>query len=321
MNAFLKWLLFYWTCVILSLPVSGEPITVKDAGGTTVTIESNERLVSIGGDITEMIYTLGAEKKLVARDDTSTYPSETNDLPSVGYMRTLSPEGIIALNPTVILAAEGSGPPSAIKHLREAGVPVVSVKQGLTEEDIVEKIATVAAVVGKTGDGESLIQRIKYQVQLLKATLQETTSRPKVLFLMNVNRGALPAAGERTGADAMIRLAGGQNALNGFTGYKPISAEVALAAQPDAILVPSHGVESMGGIEAIPTLPELKHTQAAKERKIIVMDSLYLLMFGPRYVYAAAELAAAIHDRIVIPPDLSMKEEPTQDGIDPNRVD
>ncbi|MET0748950.1 MAG: ABC transporter substrate-binding protein, partial [Rhizobium sp.] len=101
------------------------------------------RLVSIGGDVTEIVYALGEEKRLIARDSTSVYPEAAAKLPDVGYMRALSPEGILAVNPSAIIAVEGSGPPEALAVLRNASVPFETVPQSFDRDGILKKIASI----------------------------------------------------------------------------------------------------------------------------------------------------------------------------------
>lgn len=86
---------------------------------TVEKITDTSRLVSVGGAVTEIVYALGAGDRLVARDQTSTYPEEARKLVDVGYMRRLSPEGVLSVNPTGILLSEGSGPRKRWKYLRK----------------------------------------------------------------------------------------------------------------------------------------------------------------------------------------------------------
>ena len=109
-----------------------DAIVVRDATGQTVTIRDNSRIVSIGGAITEILYALGLEQRVVAIDSTSFYPPQAlHDKPNVGYMRALSPEGVLGLSPSLILATEDAGPKEAVAVLRAAGIPFVLVPDKL----------------------------------------------------------------------------------------------------------------------------------------------------------------------------------------------
>ncbi|RYE57031.1 MAG: hemin ABC transporter substrate-binding protein, partial [Rhizobiaceae bacterium] len=85
------------------------------------------RLVTVGGSVTEIVFDLGLGDKVVARDITSFYPDAVNKLPSVGYMRALSPEGVLSVNPSAILMIQGSGPKETIDVLSKASVPLVTI--------------------------------------------------------------------------------------------------------------------------------------------------------------------------------------------------
>ena len=99
------------------------PSFVRAAEAEEMQKADTSRLISIGGAVTEIVYALGEEGRLVGRDSTSVFPPAAMKLPDVGYMRQLAPEGVIATNPTAIIAVEGSGPPETLNVLREAKIP------------------------------------------------------------------------------------------------------------------------------------------------------------------------------------------------------
>ena len=105
--------------------------------------KDTSRIASVGGSITEIVYALGEEDKLAARDSTSVYPEAALKLPDVGYMRALSPEGVLSVNPTGILAVEGSGPRETIDVLKKASVPFITVPETYDHAGILEKIRVV----------------------------------------------------------------------------------------------------------------------------------------------------------------------------------
>lgn len=301
------------TIAALPLALAASAVEMTDATGVKINVNDASRIIAVGGDVTEIVFALGAGDRVIARDDTSYYPPSVAELPSVGYMRTLSPEGVLSMNPSVIVATETAGPPPTIMQLRNAGVPLVLIEKGHDFTSVISKIERIAMAVHATNEGEALIETLKTQRKALDESLAGLETSPKVMLLMNARRGTLMAAGEGTAADAMISLAGARNALSGFEGYKNISNEAALAAQPEVILLPSHGSTQVGGVDGIASMPELKDTPAVKRGKIIEMDSLYLLMFGPRFLNAAAELAERIHPGYQAPealkPDSKKPEE------------
>lgn len=257
------------------------------------------RVVSIGGAITEILYALDLGERIVAVDSTSYYPSAATDLPDVGYMRRLSAEPILALNPTLLLAAEYSGPPAVLDQLREAGLRVELVADHPSLEGVVDKVARVAAIMGEPERGAALVERIQTDVASVVEKVRAVRSRPGVLFLFSVGQGgAPPAAGRDTAADAIIDLAGGVNVADGFEGYKALSPEALVAAAPEVILVTERSLSFLGGKDGLLELPAIETTPAGRDHKIVTMDGLLLLGFGPRVGMAARELARHLHPEI-----------------------
>ena len=131
------------------------------------------RLVSIGGSLTEIIYALGEEGKLVARDQTALYPEAVTSLPDVGYMRQLAPEGVLSVSPTALLVIEGSGPPEALEVLSHAGVEYQTVPESYSAEGVLAKIRAVGHVLGAADKAETLAAATEQQfatvAQLLDA--------------------------------------------------------------------------------------------------------------------------------------------------------
>src|SRR5690606_13928191 len=105
------------------------------------------RIVAIGGSVTEIIHALGEEGRLVGRDSTSLFPEEALALPDVGYVRALSAEGVLSIEPDLIIAIEGAGPPEAVALLKDAGVDYVEIPEGNDTDAIVKKIRAVGAVL------------------------------------------------------------------------------------------------------------------------------------------------------------------------------
>ncbi|HRD91640.1 MAG TPA: helical backbone metal receptor [Accumulibacter sp.] len=263
--------------------------------------EEAGRIVSVAGSLTEIVYALGQESRLVGADTTSLYPPSARALPQVGYQRSLSAEGILSLAPDLVLATEAAGPPAVIDQIRAAGVPVRIVTHDLSPDGLGQKVRSVAEALDRAEEGERLANRIR--AELDAALLRVGAARrPKVLFFMNAGRGAPLAAGRDTAADAMIRLAGGQNALADFEGYKPLNTEALTAAAPDVLLLPEHALTALGGEAGLARVPGLTLTPAWRQRRIVVMDALLLLGFGPRTGTAVATLARRLN------PDLEALE-------------
>ncbi|MCE9941908.1 heme/hemin ABC transporter substrate-binding protein, partial [Serratia liquefaciens] len=117
---------------------------------------ATERVISIGGDVTEIVYALGAQQALVARDSTSLQPPQATALPNVGYMRQLNAEGMLAMKPTLVIASMLSQPSMALQQVEQAGVKVVTVTGKPELNAIDEKITAIAAILGREKEGKAL---------------------------------------------------------------------------------------------------------------------------------------------------------------------
>lgn len=256
---------------------------------------AQERIVSVGGALTEIVYALGQGHRLVAVDGTSQYPAAADELPDVGYVRSLSAEPILALGPDLVLAVADSGPPAVLDQLRAAGVRVETIGNVPSPAGIGAKVRAVGGLLGVPDEAERLAARIEAELAGLAAAVAATTARPGVLFLMSAGKGPPMTAGRDTAADAMIALAGGRNVLAGFAGYKPLAPEAAVAARPEIVLAMKQTVAAMGGPAAVLGLPGLAATPAGAAGRLVAMDGMLLLGFGPRTPAALRELARALH--------------------------
>ncbi|GAB4227361.1 MAG: hemin ABC transporter substrate-binding protein [Kiloniellaceae bacterium] len=276
--------------------------TLVDATGKEVTVTANQRIVSVGGAVTEIVYALGLDDRLLAVDSTSLHPAAATELPDVGYMRQLSAEPILALGPEVVLAIEDAGPPAALDQIRDAGVPVVVVPDDYTPDGVLDKIDMVAAALGVEAKGRELRDKVAADLAAVRQVFSAVEARPRVLFLLAVSRSrAAMAAGGATSAEGIIELAGGVNAVDGFESYRPLSPEAAVTAAPEVLLIGQRSLDLLGGREALLEIPEIALTPAARNGRIVVMDTLLLLGFGPRTAQAAAELGRQLHPTLAVP--------------------
>lgn len=260
------------------------PLTAKAGQDTS-------RIVSIGGAVTEIIHALGALDHIVAVDTTSQFPEAARQKPKVGYMRALSPEGVLSMKPSLIVAIEGSGPADALKVLKAASVPLIMVPNDYTIKGVIEKIRTIAKIVDRTQQGEQLIAKVKADFDALQKQLARPGTPKRVMFALSIQNGRILAAGNNTSAAAMIKMAGAKNVFSGFRGYKPVSDEAIIAAAPDAIVVMTRGGGGHINRKQVLALPAIKRTPIGANKRVIAMNGLYLLSFGPRTASAARELA------------------------------
>ncbi|ADU70548.1 hemin ABC transporter substrate-binding protein [Pantoea sp. At-9b] len=235
-----------------------------------------ERVVSIGGDVTQIVYALDAQQDLVARDSTSQQPAQVNKLPNIGYMRQLNAEGILALKPTLVLSSELAKPSLVLQQVEQAGVKVVEVTGKNSLEAIPEKIATIGKALHREDAAKALTEKVQKQL----AQLPGQPLSVKVLFIMAHSGMNTLAAGSQTGADGAIRSAGLVNAMGAVPHYQPLSPEGVVAAAPDLVVVGQDGLRTLGGEEKVWSLPGLALTPAGQHHALLVVDEMALLSFG-----------------------------------------
>lgn len=253
------------------------------------------RVVSLGGAVTEIVVALGAQELLVGRDTTSTWPPAVTGLPDVGYVRALSPEGVLALGPELILAEAAAGPPEALEVLRAAGVSYVALPEGHSPQGVLDKIALVGEALGRKAEADALTAAFTAQMRQLQADVQAVTAPRRVLFVLALQGGRVMAGGEGSSAEAIIGLAGGINAARGFTGFKQMTDEAVIGAAPDVILMMDRTGDLALSDADVLGHPALGATPAAQSGAILRMDGMKLLGFGPRTPEAAAELHRALY--------------------------
>ncbi|MBE1162425.1 heme/hemin ABC transporter substrate-binding protein [Dyella acidiphila] len=244
--------------------------------------DAPQRVVSLGGDITETIYALEAQGKLVGVDSTSEWPDAAHKLPNVGYVRQLNAEGILALRPTEVIATHDAGPAAVLEQLRGAGVTLHLLPASRAPQDVLAKVSEVGQLLGADAQAQSLNSRLTHTYADLHARVAAMQQHPRVVFLLSAGAGQFLAAGRDTAADAAIALAGGSNAVQAYSGYKPLSAEALVAAAPQVLVVMSERSDGSGDSAAVLALPGVAQTPAGKHRQIVFVDGQALLGFGPR---------------------------------------
>lgn len=275
--------------------ISSIAVLILSAG---TTLAEDRRVIAIGSSVTEIVYALGQQDRLVGRDRTSTYPKAALELPDVGYRRALSPEGVLSVEPDLILALEGSGPPDAIKVLQEAGVEYVTVADTFSRDGVVEKILTIGAALGVEAEARELAAQASKQMALAENNAQNRagSDRLRVLFILNARDGDITVGGAGTQADSIIKMAGGINAAAAVEGFKPITPEALAVTAPDVILMMQRQGNHAVSDEDLFSLPAIQLTPAGRSTSLIRMPGAYLLGFGPRTAEAIADLSAALQD-------------------------
>ena len=285
-------------CLAASIAIA-QPVEVTDASGETVIIHSAERIVSLNGSTTEILFALDIGANVVGCDASSTYPKHAKEtLPSVGYQYRLNAEGILSLKPTLVIGRSDVKPPQVIEQLRMAGVTVMLFKEPRTFDEAKQRLRIIGKAVGREEQATALISTLDKDIETLKSKLtdQQNLAKLKALFLYLRGPQTAFVLGTDSGPGAMLELVGAANAAGEIKGTKPMTAEAVIAAQPDVYVLFESGLKSIGGVEGLLKVPGLAHTPAGRNKRVVAMDGLYLSGFGPRCGKAALDLFRGIYE-------------------------
>lgn len=271
---------------------SGRPGRPAPPAVDTTRTYDTTRIVTLGGPVTELAYAFGLGDNVVGTDQSSTFPEAILAKPRLGYWRATSAEGILSLEPTLVLAMEGLGPPPVQGQLEAAGVPVVVLPDAQTLDGAETRIALAARVLGRPDSGAALTQRIR--TGLSRAEASHPADAPRVLFVYARGAGMVSVFGTGTAAETTLGLAGAQNAVTSFPGLRPLTAEAVAEAAPDAIVIPEKSFQSLGGIDGLLRQPGLAQTPAGRARRVIAVDDALVLGLGPRLAEGVAALQAGL---------------------------
>lgn len=282
-----------WVPLFFSMALTAvSPAALAQPASTAqpvVTRASPQRLVVMGGTLTEIVYALGAGEQVVGVDQSSLHPPQARQLPQVGYYRQFSVEGVAALKPDRVIAAAESGPPPALDRLKALGMPLALLELKPDVDSLTARITELAALLGRQPQGQALVAHIRQQVA--EATRQK---HPLRVLVLSSHAGRLQGAGRDTAADALLKLLGATNVLAGtHPGYRPLSPESVAALQPEVILTSRLSV-AQGGPATFLAQPGIVTTPAARAQRLVVLDDLLLLGFGPRVGEALQQLASGL---------------------------
>ncbi|MFF9064724.1 hemin ABC transporter substrate-binding protein [Streptomyces sp. NPDC014891] len=261
------------------------PVTVPSADGRRVAVTSADRIVPLSGSLNEIVFTLGLGPKVVARDITATF-EQAAKLPVVTRAHDVSAESVLSLRPTVVLAESTTGPAEAVAQIRDAGIPLVVVKPAKTLADVRTRIDAVAAALGVPDSGAALGKRTQDRIDAVRKGIPAREEKPRVAFLYVRGSAAVYLlGGAESGASSLLEAAGAVDAgkesglVKDFT---PITSEALAKAAPDAILVMSKGLASVGGVDGLAEIPGVAETPAGADRRVVTVDDGVLLNYGPR---------------------------------------
>ena len=248
------------------------------------------KIAVAGGSLTEILYFLGEEDRIVAIDTTSNYPeSAMKRFPSVGYVRNLSAEGLLSLEPTLVLGEDDMGPPEVLEQLSKTGVQIISVPEQHDADGIVSKVRCLASVIGR--DPNVAISKL---ASVMAALDKVEPAQARVAMLLGLRQGVPMVAGTGTSGHGFLEMAGAENLFDNLDGWKPVSLEAMAKQNPQLLVMPQRGLDAAGGRAGVLEHPSIRLTSAGKSGSLVAKDGMAMLGFGPRTLSTAAELASEL---------------------------
>ncbi|WP_434574315.1 heme/hemin ABC transporter substrate-binding protein [Pseudomonas sp. Z3-6] len=261
--------------------------------------ESPQRWVSAGGALSEWVSALGGESKLVGVDTTSQHPESLRALPSIGYQRQLSAEGVLSLRPQILVGTEEMGPPPVLAQIRSAGVQVELFSATPDLPTLQGNLRHLGQLLGAEAAAARVFDRYQEQLTQQHARVVEAQRKqkaPGVLLLVGSSGGKPLVAGKGTSADWLLQQAGGHN-LATHSGYKSFSVESLAGLNPEVLVFADR---ALSGEEARAALfrenPILSSTRAARDGRVMELDPTLLVGgLGPRLPQSLVKLTAGFY--------------------------
>lgn len=283
---------------------ASEVRTFVGSDGVETAIDDVSRIVSLNGDLTEIIFELGLGDNVVGVDVTTTFPPQAAALleqgSGVGFAQALAPEAVLRLDPSLVIGDQLVGPPESIEQLRAAGVPVVILETQTMLDGVATKIGQVAEILGIAEEGAVLAARAQAEIDSARALAAADDTDPRVAFLYVRGPQVLLLFGDGTPTQAMIEGAGAIDvaAASGVVGTARLTPEALIAAAPDVIVLPRGGLEALGGIDSLMAIPGVAETPAGENMAFLAYEEAYFFNLGPRAGMALEEFVRDLYPGI-----------------------
>jgi iron complex transport system substrate-binding protein len=266
--------------------------SVTDQIGRTLVVPENPtRVIALAPSITEIIYDLGQEKRLVGVTQYSTYPSEAELLPRVGSYVRLDIEKIVALKPDLCLATKDGNPKHIVDKIVSLGIPVYVINPQNIQQ-IMDTITRLGSLLHAEQTAAALVSDMEKRIRQVQARVKNRPDRPRVFF--QIDAEPLFSAGTNTFIHELIELAGGINTTAGEVSYPRYSWEDIIVLQPEIVLISSMA----GGLAPEYLLNSWKKWEllsAVKNDQIFVVDAELFDRPTPRLINGLEVIAAIIH--------------------------
>ena len=259
---------------------------------------NSQRIVVAGGSVAEILYFIDADEKIVATDVTSTFPDEAQNHPSIGYVRNLSAEGILSMNPSLILGEDDMGPPNVITQLIDIEVDIRTIPEEKSVDGILDKIYCIASILDMKSEAEEEINKTLMPdiIALENMYIKNSKRLKRVMFILSMQANRIIVAGAGTTGDGYINLTGSKNIFGDLEGWKSVSQEAIVKENPDYIIMSQRDLHNTETIKNVKENPIFKNIKAGKEGNFIFDDAMAMLGFGPRTIRSALQSALIIYN-------------------------
>lgn len=248
-----------------------------------------DRVVSLAPNLTEIVFAVGAGKRLVGRTSYCDYPPEAKAITEVGDTLHPSLETIIALKPQVVLVSTASQLEVFTNQLQSQNIAVY-VTDPHDLEGVFRSIQQIGEIVGEKDQANQLVQNLRERTNAVEQAVKQ---KPPVRVFYQVSGEPLYTAGHDSFVTDLMRRAGGASVTADVPGAWPkYSNESALAARPEAVILPTGG--SMGAANAN-VAEALRQSPAALQGRVYKINDDHLARPGPRSVDGLEEMAHALH--------------------------
>lgn len=245
-----------------------------------------ERIISLKGVYTEILFDLGLSSKIVGVDVTSAFPEAAKSIESVGHISGITASGLASLNPDLILYPEGELSAEVVEQLNQLGIKTMGLEQEYTIDGAKSLVRKIAEITGTVDIAESKLAQFDKEIVEFKAT----KSSLSVCFIYARGAGTLMVGGGNTPMGALIKLVGATNPFEEYDGFVPLNSEAMAVANPDVLFVFESGLQSLGGESGLLSIEGVSLTKAAKSKQIVVMDGSLVSHFALRLPLALSEL-------------------------------
>ena len=278
--------------MIFSVPTVSIARVVKDATGMAVKMPDRpKRIVALAPSTAEIIFSLGAEDRLVGTTEYSTYPKGAQKIPRVGSFVRLDVEKIMALRPDLCIATKDGNPERSVLQLREMGIPVFVISPQNIQETM-DALLTIGIIIDEKEKAKKMVADMKKRIGHVKQKVATTKKRPRVFF--QIGFSPIVAVGKNTFGDEIIRMVGGVNVADGKTTYPRYSREQIITLKPDVLIIANMG-NPQPAIEAEKEWKKWKEIPSVKKNQVYLVESDLYNRPTFRIVYAIEEMARLVH--------------------------